>query len=318
MAQNPKLRIRFFFSFCLLILLGGIPQSCTPSAKDINGQTKKDQGIPVIDSTTVTRWDVSPKGDANLAYTVYKDSGLYWTVTLADKNKADADLKVINRSLRHFSDFKNMQPASLDQAKWKAEQIDDKGTHLTVYVNNQKADSFIIGKLEFSPQNKSSYYIRKAGTDKVYTLTPDYLEGSIIAPAESFRKKDMVPVSYTYFKTLKIVTPGSNQYYLIENLHGKWSINGQDADQQKVNGFIRILNRIQIPSFAKPPSGVHPDASITIETRYGPIKLSATREDASDKWIIASSVNIGNYLLLNTGQVNALFLPVTFFMPAEK
>ena len=304
---------------CLLFsqfLVVGCNQTNNSQNRELVTEKK---GNPIIDSSTISRWDVYPADQKEIRFSVFKDSGVFWKVSFGNQKNFDADPRIVNRSLKHFSDFKNMNPANLNKTLWSQKGIDDKGTKIVVYVLNHKTDSFRISKMEFNPQNKSSYYIRREGTDSVYLLSPDYLEGSIVAKGTSFRKREMVPLNTALYKTIRIVLPGTDSYYLIEKLHNnQWSINGQEADQKKVNGYLRILSMIQIPEFATGTIKTHPDASITIKSDLGDIVLSVYKNETDNKWIMASSVNIGNLLNLNNEQINALFLPSSFFMPKEK
>jgi hypothetical protein len=295
----------YFLSFLLLWV-----SACSTGGQNNKGQDEKN--IAPLDSTTITRWDILPNGNQALCYTVFKDSGIYWKVKMPDNKIADADLKTVTRGLRHLSKFAGMAPVNLDKSKWDAEGINDKGNKVIVYTNNIKAESFFISKLEFLNGNKSSYYLRRPGSDKVFIIKGVYLEGSVIAPAENFRKRIMVPVDLKYFKTIKIVTPGSNEYYLIEKVHDTWTINGQNAIQDKVNMYAKMLTMIQVPQFVDHISNSKHDAFLIIYTKYGDVKLYADQNTTGD-WTLGSSVNIGNYLKLNTAQVNAIFPPVTEF-----
>ncbi len=266
------------------------------------------------DSATITRWDVTPHGNKNVAYTVFKDSNI-WKIKLHDNTVADADLVIIARSLKHLSKFKNMIHVQLDKSGWKAEKFDnDSGTRITIYTGNKVAGSYIVSKLEFIDQYKSSYYIRPVNSDSVYQITETYLDGSVMAKEENFRKKILVPVDPSYYKRVRIVSADTNVYYLLENVNGRWSINGREIDQRKVLTYLKMLTLLQIPHFAVERVKNRPEASVLIDTKFGPITLTASKEQ-NGKWVMASSVNVGNRLELTLPQINAIFPPFYFFMP---
>jgi len=75
-----------------------------------------------------------------------------------------------------------------------------------------------------------------------------------------------------------------------------------------------MLTLIQIPEFVSERVRNRPEASVFIDSKYGPISLSASKEE-NGKWVMASSVNVGNRLELTLPQVNAIFPPFHFFMP---
>jgi hypothetical protein len=321
MAQFNKPAILYInaakFVTCGLFLLSVI--ACK-NTKDSSSKNDENQPANLTakttdnsDSASITRWDVIPAESNAQPFSIIKDSGLYWKIKMPDGKTADADLKTVGRSLKHLAGMKNMESATLDLSKWKEKGIDDDGTKLVEYKGNQKSDSFLIGKLVFLNQTKSSHYIRRPGSDKVFLLKSVYLEGSVLSPIESFRKREMVSVDMQYFKRIRIVTPGSNEYYLIEKVHDKWTINGQDANQDKVIRYAKMLTLIQIPDFANAPHKGAAGASLRIETTYGPVELTA-KQEPDGSWIMASSVNLGNYLKLNTAQVNAIFPSVNQFV----
>jgi hypothetical protein len=266
------------------------------------------------DSATITRWEVIPQGNKNAAYTVFKDSTT-WKIKLHDSRIVDADIKIVSRSLRHFSKFNNMTHVKLDKAKWKAEKLDeDSGTRVTVYTGDKIAGSYIVSKLGFIDQYKSSYYIRPVKSDSIYQISETYLDGSVLAKEENFRKRILVQVDPSFYQQIRIVSADTNVYYLLENTHGKWSISGRDIDQIKVLTYLKMLSLIQVPAFVTEYVKTPPEASVLIDTKSGPIKLIASKAQ-NGKWVMASSANIGNRLELTRPQVNAIFPPFSYFKP---
>ena len=265
------------------------------------------------DSATITRWDVYPHGNKNTAYTVFKDSNV-WKIKLHDNAIADADLTIVGRSLKHLAKFTGAEHVVMDKSKWKAAGLDDSATKIVVYEGEKIAGSYYIGKLEFIDQYKSCYFFKPVQSDSVYQLTETYLDGSVMAKEQNFRKKNMVPIDPSFYKRVRIVSADTNVYYLLENIQGKWSINGRDIDQRKVLTYLKMLTLIQIPEFVSERVRNRPEASVFIDSKYGPISLSASKEE-NGKWVMASSVNVGNRLELTLPQVNAIFPPFHFFMP---
>ncbi len=269
-------------------------------------------GKATLDSLSITRWDVIPHSNMSLVYSVFKDSNV-WKVRLQDHQIVDADLSIVTRSLRHLSRFDQAKSVKMDKSKWKAEGIDDNGNRVVVYEGDQVVGTYLISKLEFVDQYKASYYLRPVNSDSVYLLKETYVDGSIQAPDHNFRKRAMNGVDPNFYKTVKVVSPDTNVYYLLENVHGVWSISGRQIDQAKALAYIRMLSLIQIPEFATEHVKNPPEASVTIETRFGPVVLAASKE-ASGNWVLGSSVNIGNRLELTMPQVYAVFPPFRYFM----
>jgi hypothetical protein len=223
-------------------------------------------------------------------------------------------MKIVSRSLKHLSKFNIAEGAKLDKTKWKNETLDDNGTRIVIYVGKRITDTYIISKLEFVDQYKSSYYIRKINSDSVYLLKETYLGGSVIAEEQNFRKREMAAVSPAFFKTIRIVAPDTNVYYLLENVLGSWELSGHTLDQGMVKAYAKMLSMLQIPAFAAGNASNPPGATITIDTKFGPIKLMASREP-NGKWILSSSVNVGNSLELTDPQVHMIFPGLHFFLP---
>ena len=266
------------------------------------------------DSATITRWDLTPHGNKNAAYTVFKDSNT-WKIRLHDNMLVDADLNIVARSLRHLSKFQNMVHVKLDKSKWKDEKLDnDSGTRVIIYTGDKVAGRYIVSKLEFIDQYKSSYYLRDAKSDSVYQINETYLDGSVLAKEENFRKRNLVQIDPSFYKNVRIVSADTNVFYLLENFHGKWSISGREIDQRKVLTYLKMLTLLRVPDFAAESVKNPPEASVLIDTKYGLIKLVASK-GLNGKWVMGSSANIGNRLELTLPQVNAIFPPFHFFKP---
>jgi len=264
-----------------------------------------------LDSLSITRWDVIPQSNMNQIYTVFEDSNV-WKIRLQDHDIVDADLGIVTRALRHFTKMDSAKLVKMDKAKWKTEGIDDNGTRVIVYEGSQIAGRFIVGKMEFMDQYKASYYFRRINSDSVYLLKETYLDGSILAPDHNFRKRALDPVNPYYYKTVKVISPDTNVYYLLENVNGVWSINGRNINQNKVNSYIKMLSMLQVPEFEKARVSNPPEASVTIDTKFGQVVLAASKEP-SGNWVLGSSVNIGNRIALNKAQVYAVFPPMHYF-----
>ncbi len=264
-----------------------------------------------LDSLSITRWDVIPQSNMNAMYSVFQDSGI-WKVRLQDHAIVDADLAIVIRALRHFTKMDTAKLVILDKSKWKSEGLDDNGTRVIVYEGDNIAGRFIIGRLEFVDQFKASYYFRRINSDSVYLLKETYLDGSMLAPDHNFRKRILNPINPYYYKTVKVISPDTNVYYLLENVNGTWSINGRPINQIKANAYVKMLSLIRVPEFAKERVSNPPEASATIDTKFGQVMLAASKE-SNGNWVLGSSVNIGNRLELNRAQVYAVFPPMHYF-----
>jgi len=69
---------------------------------------------------------------------------------------------------------------------------------------------------------------------------------------------------------------------------------------------------LQVPEFEKARVSNPPEASVTIDTKFGQVVLAASKEP-SGNWVLGSSVNIGNRIALNKAQVYAVFPPMHYF-----
>jgi len=313
MSENTG-KFRFAIQALLFLVLAS---GCVALYLFLANQRQSKSNSAIIsenaDSASITRWDVVPNGDRSLAYNVFKDSGI-WKIRLHDNVIVDADLNIVKRSLKHLSKLASAEHVHLAKSKWKDEGLDNSGTMVTVYEGERVTGSYIIGKIGFIDQYKSSYYFKPVQSDSVYRLTEVYLDGSAIAKEENFRKRTFVPVAPVYYKQVRIVSADTNVYYLLENIKGKWSISGRDIDQNKVLTYLKMLSLIHVPTFTSELVKTPPEASVLIDTKYGPITLIASKTHDGN-WVMASSVNIGNRVELTLPQVNAIFPPFHYFMP---
>lgn len=183
--------MRIAFSLLCAICLVGFLTSCTGISRK-----PSDKNLLDIDSNAIQGWEVIPSRDLKIhRYSVTENKG-QWQVQLPSGETGQADKEYVRRSLHHLANLKAQELIRAPEESWDTMGVTDKGTHLKVMHDGKTALDLIIGKMFFT-NNRTTYYVRPAGENSIYTL-PLYLEGSLIADPSRVRQKDLVPFSIAF------------------------------------------------------------------------------------------------------------------------
>lgn len=274
-----------------------------------------DKKILEIDSNAIEGWEVIPNRDMKFhKYSVVKENDL-WQVVLPNGDKGLADKEYLRRSLHHLAAMRAMEAIRTPEEGWDSMGVTDKGTHLKVSSGGKTALDLIVGKMIFM-NNKSTYYVRPAGQNTVYTV-PLYLEGSLIAEPSRVRQKDLVPFSIAYIVDIKFLAPDGIQNTLRrDSATGKWMINDKPAEETRVAGYLQAVHGLVINRFSDAPitGAVH---SLMITAADGKMVQIRANKKNSDTWVLSSPENPGNFAEIDEPAIAALFPGEAYFLKTK-
>ncbi len=263
-----------------------------------------------LDANTIDQWIVTPQQKPAKAYRIFRDGGR-WKIELPDKEVADAGMDIIERSIHHFVNLKPESLIATTKKEWHQYGVDTAGTLVQVFESRQQKYAFIIGDITFQNDKLATYYFRLQNEDNVYTVH-NYLDGSIRATPDAFRKKDLLIATPDILKSLSF-NYVNEQPFTLENTGNTWQINGQNIDSARVNPYLRALCKFRLTAFATKPIGA-PYYSIGVSSSKSKevITLNVYKQPAG-KWTVTSSANEGNYFTADSATVMNYFPPKRIF-----
>ncbi|MDQ3072630.1 MAG: DUF4340 domain-containing protein [Bacteroidota bacterium] len=143
-----------------------------------------------IDTSKVSGWRVIHEEDSTKNVTVVRSSS-GWKVALPSGKSVEASPDLIRRSLLHMA---LMKPNSLEtnkKEKWEELGVHEKGARLIVFEGGRESAAIYLGEMFFLNDVKANHYVRLPQDNNVYTVDL-YLDGSLRAPLEKYRKKELM------------------------------------------------------------------------------------------------------------------------------
>jgi hypothetical protein len=248
-----------------------------------------------IDTADVTEIRMTSSGDQPRLVKLMRDNGK-WMAVLDDKSYP-ADRSAVSSVLAMVSDLNAVRMVSRKKEKWESFNVGEKGTNVSVYVDGKQEAEFRVGKTGFN-QNPSQQqfgrqgieaftYVRMADEEEVYMVN-GFLEASFNKPINDWRDKSFLRFSPDMITRVSFQYPADSSFVL-EKKDSLWSVNTRNADQHKVNSFLREFSYRSETSFADghQPS-TNPTYTVRFEGASGPIAtVEAWRQDTS--WYLRSS-----------------------------
>jgi len=293
-------------AFAVLAIVCGIIYFFTGQKDNGNFKTTEIN----LDASTIDQWIITPQQNPAKAYRIFRD-GKRWKIELPDKEIADAGMDIIERSIHHFVNLKPESLVATTKKEWRQYGVDTAGTLVQVFESRQQKYAFIIGDITFQNDKLATYYFRLQNEDNVYTVH-NYLDGSIRATPDAFRKKDLLIASPDILQFLSFNYTNEPTFRL-ENTGNAWQINGQNIDSARINPYLRALCKFRLTAFTSMPAGA-PYYSISVSSNKSKetITLDAFRQP-NGKWTVTSSANKGNYFVADSATVMNHFPPKRIF-----
>jgi hypothetical protein len=229
-----------------------------------------------------------------------------------------ADSNVVKNILKQLSDLPTKRYAGKGRDAWVKYELTDSAASLVTLKSSEKTLAEIfIGKFSYNmpkeQQQQAQFrqqrgdmttYVRLANEKEVYAVD-GFLKMSFSGNINSYRFRNLSNVNPADINRITLDEPGSRK--VLENLDGKWLLNGAPADSTKAVRFNSTLARLSASKFVDQetlPSD--PSHSLKIEgNNFTPVKILAYPvADTNVAYIITSSANPGSFF---NGKEGGLF-----------
>jgi len=216
-----------------------------------------------------------------------------------------ADSNVVKNILKLLSDLPTKRYAGKGKEAWiKYEVTDSAASLVTLKASEKTVAEIYIGKFAYNmPKEQQQQvqsrqqrgdmttYVRLADEKDVYAVD-GFLKMSFSGNVNSYRIRNLVSVNPADINRITFDEPGSRK--VLENLDGKWLLNGAPIDSTKVVRFRSTLARLTANKFVD--KGVlpsNPSHSLKIEgNNFTPVQILAYPvADTNVAYIITSSAN---------------------------
>jgi hypothetical protein len=282
------------------------------SACGHKGGVKEGERLFTLDSAHTDGWLICQGMNITNQYKVYHEG--HWKIELPNKRVVDADPQLVDRTLKQLKDFKANKVLEISSASWDSMMLSPaKATKVTLLENGKPGISLYIGKFIFV-NNKTDYYVRMEGDDEHVYLVEYYLDYSLKASLEHYRKPVLLSAAPADIRQLVFLDASGERYTMI--LTGPdFTIDGQTVNRERLVAYMRNLLGLEIKNFAdRPQQGAEHIVQIS-GMGFAPFSLQASR--SGDKWTLASTSNAGNYILISQEEMEHIFPQKSFFLATD-
>ena len=227
-----------------------------------------------------------------------------WMVNNGRKDYT-ADTNVVKKILKQLSDLPTKRYAGKGHEAWvKYEVTDTAASFVTLKASGKTVAEIYIGKFSYNmPKDQQQQiqsrqqrgdmttYVRLADEKDVYAVD-GFLKMSFGGNINSYRFRTLSSVNPSDINRITIEEAGNRS--VLENLDGKWLLNGVPADSAKAVRYRSSLARLTGSKFVdqdSPPA--NPSHSLMIEgNNFTPVHIQAYPvADTNTAFIITSSAN---------------------------
>jgi hypothetical protein len=242
------------------------------------------QQLVTLDTARITKLTMLGTSTDSQQVVLTKE-GNTWFVSNGRK-KVAADVAVVKTTLGSLTDLKPQRLASRKKDKRPLYQVDDTGTRVAVYYDEDKKAEMIIGKSSYS-QAGAFTYARMSDEDEVYTVDGT-LAYQFNRAFDEWRNKSLLRVNKEEIHKIIFQYP-SDSSFVLEKRDSLWYVNDIKADVGKTNTFLSQLAFKNGNAFADDfVANAPPTINIQIESKLG-VLANVKGWMVNADWIVSSS-----------------------------
>lgn len=168
-------------------------------------------------------------------------TGNVWEITTPLTAKADN--KKISDLLTLTKDIELTNVVSTNKDKYAQFQVNETGTHVELFQNNEKKLGFFVGKIA---EDYAHSYLRKDTEEKTY-LAKGLLQSTFGAPLLSLRDTSITKLSSEDLQEIIVKTPTKKS--TLSKKEGKWIHDGKkDLTDENIKNILTPLMNLQASS----------------------------------------------------------------------
>jgi hypothetical protein len=269
----------------LVVLLSGFVLTRVFRAPSLERNIEED--LLTLDTAQVSAIHITPAVDNEAEIRLVR-SGPDWQVQQGGRAAA-VEMTQLNSALGSISEIHADRIVTRKKEKWTNYNVDSTGTHVKVFLNQEKQKEFWVGKM-----SGSGNCIRIEGEDEVYEVE-EALDRNFNKNFNAWRDKTFISVQPENVSKIAFQYPGDSSFVVAQS-EGKWKIEDAKADSSKVQAYLNRLRSRNLSEFADDfapsaqPSHIlklSNDSSLAITVQGWKI--------SDDKWVLASSLQDSVY-----------------------
>ncbi|MCB9170207.1 MAG: DUF4340 domain-containing protein [Flavobacteriales bacterium] len=296
----------------VLAIIYGVSFIWSPRAKV---RTFRDTVI-ALDTAAVTSFTLSPPttGHQDL---LFKRDGHTWTMTY-DGQLYTVDRKKVQEFLGPFVQMRpKRMVGSLDQVRERYGFVDSVRTDVELTLVDGSKQHLNIGQNTFAPGQVGMWsYVNPEGDKDVFAVESTTSMLAKQAP-DDWRPHVLVAGNATDIERLTFRYMSDSSYVLARD-SSRWTLDGDPADQGKVDTYIASLVRAKARSFADTVDVARRMPTHQLEiidrTRPGPIEVKVYPTVGG--FVVTSSLNPGNVMRFDAArELPRMFHPRSYWVP---
>lgn len=192
----------------------------------------------------VTRIEIESAGSSTLLSGGPDD----WQVQLSDGTLKPAKKGSINSMLSSLVSIEPSRIASRSEDEWTEYMVDETGTRVTVYEDDNKSLDIMIGRFGMEGQQSFYTFVRLTDENDTYVAN-NFMSMSVSKDANSFRNDVILRLKKD---SLNMITFDYPDTAFTMSLSGdKWYIDSMEADSSNVVSYLSGLNFLSSANFAE-------------------------------------------------------------------
>ena len=199
-------------------------------------------------SDKITAIELTPKSSPAEMLRFEKNNNR-WNIVV-DRKILKADDNMVVRMLSAISHLKARSLVSSSTKEFNEYGVaDSSGIHIVVYNDKEKLADLVLGKFAYSKPHNLTTYVRLIPGKDVYAVE-GYLPMLFNQKVDEFRDKRIVHMVTGDITKLAFSYAGGKSFVL-ENVDGKWKVNGAPTDSAKVARYIQKFDNLTGNAFAE-------------------------------------------------------------------
>lgn len=251
--------------------------------------------LVAVDTAKVTSVRIATGGDDTKEIKLSK-TGNDWVVTKGNK-QYKTESSTVKSLLGALVSIEPQRMVSRKKEKWETYKVDEAGTHVSVWQNDDRLADFYVGKTGFNQSaggyqggfNGAYTYVRLTDEEEVYTVD-GFLESTFNRNADDFRDRAFLRINKNDVRKITFKYPADSGFVLAQR-DSSWYIGQARADSTAVQNFLSQLSFKNLSAFADDfVASASPAASIVVDGTAGQLATIDAWKKTDEEWVLRSSL----------------------------
>lgn len=284
-----------------------------------NKKSSFDPQVIMIDTSTVDRIVIHPKGNPGESFSLEKSEGKW----MGKKGALEVEaIEGAVTSLKNqMTNIRAKRIVSKTPDKWAGYEVDEtSGTRVEVFGNGKSIEDFIVGAFKYDQTTQAaSSYIRRTDEDEVYVVD-GFLSMQFNQQFDNFRNKDVLALNQDDITKLNFTEDGAQ--ISVQKSDGSWYYGGmEEIDSTLMMGYLGGLSSVKggefLDGFDPSSTQILYELDIEANNLMGSLKVRAYQNTNNEfQYVIHSTLNPDAYFLSDsTGIYDRIFGKLKNLLP---